>query len=98
MGDRGAEELERAEHGLARREESEILTQAAVDALRPAAAVRRPSVVQFRELDAVAPGPETELASAKSKFQVGAAFSSTSHPGRCSEGAIEGSGGKTRPL
>ena len=67
-----AEDLERAEHGLARREESELLTQAAVDALRPAAAARRPSVVQFRELVNNAPNSvrDAELGSGKSRFQV----------------------------
>ena len=70
--DADAEKLERAEHGLVRREESEILTQAAVDALRPAAVARRPSVVQFRELEKATPGSarEVELGSGKSKFQV----------------------------
>ena len=45
-------DLEAAEHGLVGREESEILTQAAVDAMQPRRSImaRRPSVVQFAGL------------------------------------------------
>ena len=45
-------DLEAAEHRLVGREDSEILTQAAVDAMQPGRSImaRRPSVVQFAGL------------------------------------------------
>lgn len=71
-------ELDMAEHGLAGRQESEILTQAAVDAMRPRkSAARRPSVVQFMGLGASmaaavgeAGGASVSAPQPKSRFKV----------------------------